>query len=140
MRKILTAILFLSSICVGAQTDTTIKTIHYYSVDYYQNHSVKSIGNISDSLKTGHWTYFKPDGNILAKGEYVKGRKMGKWEYIDYQNKKHKHKWNLKEDQRERFAIENGELNIYDILAVPDGVGYTTIFYTNGANNSYILD
>jgi hypothetical protein len=42
---------------------------------------VTGIGNMKDSMKTGLWTYYLPDGSILAQGKYKNGRKRGRWEY-----------------------------------------------------------
>lgn len=130
----ITLITILSLLCLFTigQTDTIINKTHYNYVEYYQAKKVKSIGNTKDSLKTGNWKYFKPDGKILAKGEYLNGKKTGKWKYIDYNNKKHILKWNINQQSSEIFIIEGIQLNMYDIIKIPNGEQFMYMQYVNG--------
>ena len=77
-----------------SQKDTTINGRHYNTVMYYpyfdykcndtvKNHFVIGIGNMEDSLKTGEWTYYFGNGNILAQGKYKHGYKKGRWSYMN---------------------------------------------------------
>lgn len=132
MKYSLTLILSLFCFFTKAQTDTIINKKHYNHIEYYQPPKIKSIGNIKDSLKTGKWTYFKPDGKVLAQGEYLNGKKTGKWKYIDYKNKKNICKWNISQQSSEILIIEGVQLNIYDIIKIPNGEQFIYIQYING--------
>ena len=136
-----TLIIILSLFCfvTKAQTDTIINKIIYNHVEYYQPTKIKSIGNIKDSLKTGKWTYFKPSGKILAKGEYMNGEKIGKWKYVDYYNKKYTHKWYENQQLSEIFIIEGVQLNMYDIIKIPNGEQSIYIQYVNGKAYTSLL-
>lgn len=132
MKNALIIILSLFCLFTNGQTDTVINKIHYNYVEYYQHEKIKSVGNIKDSLKVGKWIYFKPDGKILVKGEYLNGKKIGKWKYVDYNNKKHILKWDLDQQSSEVFIIEGVQLNMYDIIKIPNGEQFIYIQYVNG--------
>lgn len=136
-----TLIIILSLCChlTKGQTDTIIKKMHYNNVEYYYPKIIKSIGNIKDSTKTGRWTYFKPDGKILAYGEYLNGKKIGKWKYVDYNNNKYIRKWYEFQQLSEIFIIEGLKLNIYETLKIPNGEQFIYIQYINGKLDKSIL-
>jgi len=56
MKGLLTILTLLVSTWTVAQTDTVVngKTFNY--VDYYNNGQIKSLGNVTDTLKTGRCT------------------------------------------------------------------------------------
>ena len=139
MKYSIIIILCLSCFCTKAQTDTIINKTRYNHVEYYNPKQIKSIGNIKDSLKTGKWTYFKPDGKILAKGEYLNGKKIGKWKYVDYNNKKYIRKWYENQQLSEIFIIEGVRLNIYETLKIPNGEQFIYIQYINGKSDKSLL-
>lgn len=136
-----TLIIILSLLCLftNGQTDTVINKIHYNYVEYYQHKKIKSVGNIKDSLKVGNWIYFKPDGKILGRGEYLNGKKVGKWKYIDYNNKKHVRKWYENQLLSEIFIVEGVQLNMYDIIKIPNGEQFIYIHYINGKAYTSLL-
>ena len=139
MKHSLIIILSLFCFSMKAQKDTIINKVHYNNVEFYQPKKIKSIGNIKDSLKTGKWTYFKPDGKILAKGEYLHGKKIGKWKYIDYNNNKYIRKWYEFQQLSEIFIVEGLKLNIYETLKIPNGEQFIYIQYINGKLDKSIL-
>lgn len=139
MKNALIIILCLFCLFTNGQTDTVINKIHYNYVEYYQHKKIKSVGNTKDSLKVGNWIYFKPDGKILAKGEYLNGKKTGKWKYVDYNNKKYVCKWYENQLLSEIFIVEGVQLNIYDIIKIPNGEQFIYIHYINGKAYTSLL-
>lgn len=96
--------------------------------DYYPSGQLKTKGYLlQDTIKVGKWYYFKPNGQLLAKGKFINGYKKGKWKYIDYKEKIHFIKFKVK--YREELTLdENGNLVIKDIYF--DGGCY--VVYQNG--------
>jgi hypothetical protein len=86
--RLLLLSLLIASVC-AAQDKSSDKynTVRYYPYfdykcnDTVKKHYVTGIGNMKDSVKTGLWTYYLPDGRILAQGKYRNGLKRGRWEY-----------------------------------------------------------
>jgi len=116
MKGLLTILTLFISTWTVAQTDTVVdgKTFNY--VAYYNNGQIKSLGNLTDTLKTRRWTYFKPNGDQLAYGKYAKkGVKIGKWTYHDYDGTTYKIKWSKKNYAGESFKIENDKLYLNDL-------------------------
>ncbi len=117
---LLTTIFLLLGQPCNAQTDTVVDGVQYNYVDYYSSGKIKSLGNYSDSLKTGPWTYFKPDGQTLARGKYAKyrkrdnGFKIGKWTYWDYDGRVYRKRWKRNNQPGEKLVIEDGKLYICD--------------------------
>ena len=46
---------------------------------YHDNGSIEQQGTFKDGLLHGAWTSFDRNGNKVAMGNYVKGKKTGKW-------------------------------------------------------------
>ena len=116
MKVLLTILTVLVSTWAVAQSDTVVdgKTFNY--VDYYDNGQVKSLGNFTDTLRTGKWNYFKPNGDKLAYGKYhKKGFKTGKWTYHDYDGTSYIRKWSKKNYAGESFKTENNKLYLNDL-------------------------
>jgi hypothetical protein len=80
-------------LCYSQRADTTIHKRHYSFCSYYpgiydhigletqEPKILFCLGNYQETLKTGHWLYFFPGGQLLAQGNYEKGIKTGKWKY-----------------------------------------------------------
>jgi hypothetical protein len=121
-------------------TDTIYKKKHYNLIEYYSDKKVKSMGNMKDSMKTGEWIYFKENGKLLAAGSYLNGKKIGKWTYIDYKNKKHTHKWEIGAQPDERMVFERNQLIMYDHLSTHEKTGSVSLNFKFGELDYYILD
>jgi Uncharacterized protein conserved in bacteria len=48
-------------------------------VEYYHSGKVYGTGPKSGTANAGHWRYFDEDGSLQAEGDFMKGRKHGKW-------------------------------------------------------------
>jgi hypothetical protein len=125
---------------IFSQSDTVYKKKHYNYIEYYSDKKVKLLGNMKDSMKSGDWIYFKQNGKLLAEGTYLNGKKIGKWTYIDYKNKKHSHKWEPDAQPDERMVFEKGQLVMYDHLSTRDQTGSVSLNFKFGELDYYILD
>jgi hypothetical protein len=123
-----------------SQTDTIYKKKHYNHAEYYSDKKVQTLGNMKDSMKTGNWIYFKQNGKLLAQGSYLNGKKIGKWAYVDYKNKKHSHKWASDAQPIERNVFEGSQLILYDHLSTKNPAGSVSLNYKFGVLEYYILD
>lgn len=110
---ILTTIILFFNYKSSGQTDTINYRAKYNYVDYYSPGKVKSHGNNSDSLRTGIWTFYKPDGTLLAKGHFVKGIAKGKWVYFDYNGEKRTYNWNWRKGFKPGTTLELREGKLY---------------------------
>jgi hypothetical protein len=82
-----------ANLCYSQRADTTIHKQHYSFCSFYpgmydrigletdEPKTLFCLGNYEDNLKTGHWLYFFPSGQLLAQGNYENGIKTGKWKY-----------------------------------------------------------
>lgn len=118
-----TFFLLLGNLSSG-QTDTVVNGKKYNHVDYYSDGKIKSLGNLSDSLKTGDWTFYKPDGSILAKGKFVDGIAKGKWIYHDYDGNDRTYNWNWRKGFKPKtdLVIKEGKLYIQQGTLFSNGV------------------
>jgi len=73
----------LISIQTFGQTDTLVDGTKYNYIDFYNNGSIKELGNYkiikNKKLKHGYWVVFDIEGKIIEKGEYLKNKKTGIW-------------------------------------------------------------
>ena len=84
MKTISTIVLLLSLTYCFSQSVTLVNGKTYNHVEYFENGTIKVLGTIKDSVKTGKWIYYKLDNTVLAKGTYENGYATGKWVYNDY--------------------------------------------------------
>ncbi|MFN5417797.1 MAG: toxin-antitoxin system YwqK family antitoxin [Flavobacteriia bacterium] len=47
--------------------------------NYYDDGTLQSEGNMKDGLPTGVWKYYTPNGMLNQVGEYVQGKRHGRW-------------------------------------------------------------
>lgn len=50
-----------------------------YVKNYYDDGTLQSEGNMKDGLPTGIWKYYTPNGMLNQVGEYVQGKRNGRW-------------------------------------------------------------
>lgn len=53
--------------------------INGYVKNYYDNGSLMNEGQMKDGLATGIWKFYDPNGNLNLVGEYVHGKRNGRW-------------------------------------------------------------
>jgi antitoxin component YwqK of YwqJK toxin-antitoxin module len=96
--------------------DTYIDGKFYSYVEYYKNGTIKTLGNYSDTIKTGDWIYFTKNGKKLAYGQYKDNHKFGVWTYHNKKNI-YKIKWTEKNKPNESFEYDKkGNLIIIDMV------------------------
>jgi RNA polymerase sigma factor (sigma-70 family) len=49
---------------------------------YYSTGSPRQIGQYSDGVRCGTWTFHYPNGNVEYQGEFIKNVKSGLWKYF----------------------------------------------------------
>lgn len=50
-----------------------------YVKNYYDDGTLQSEGNMKDGLPTGVWKYYTPNGMLNQVGEYIQGKRHGRW-------------------------------------------------------------
>jgi antitoxin component YwqK of YwqJK toxin-antitoxin module len=61
------------------QADEAVGRINGYVKNYYDNGTLQSEGNMKDGLPTGIWKLYDPYGQLNQVGEYVMGKRNGRW-------------------------------------------------------------
>lgn len=61
------------------ERDTSMHRINGYVKNYYDNGVLMNEGNMKDGLATGVWKFYDPYGNLNMVGEYVLGKRNGRW-------------------------------------------------------------
>jgi len=134
-----TITLFLTSVfgskIIFGQADTVVNRHHYNYSDYYSNGKIKSLGNYSDSLRTGQWLFYQPNGTILAKGKFISGIAKNKWIYNDYNGKRNSYNWNWRKGFKPgtTFELREGKLYIKQNYIFSNGV------FRNFENGKYLV-
>jgi antitoxin component YwqK of YwqJK toxin-antitoxin module len=59
--------------------DSSYNFKNNYVQHFYDNGVLQSEGNMEDGLPVGVWKFYDPFGKINQVGEYVKGKKNGRW-------------------------------------------------------------
>lgn len=118
---IVIAVLFIST-SIFAQADKEVKLEKKGDLTeatyYYDNGSIEQQGTFNaDGQLHGVWTSYDIEGNKVAKGQYVEGKKHGKWFFwagdslkeVDYVNHKivSVNEWN----DKTKVAVQNEKIN-----------------------------
>ena len=53
--------------------------INGYVKNYYDNGVLMNEGNVKDGLATGVWKFYDPYGSLNLVGEYILGKRNGRW-------------------------------------------------------------
>lgn len=61
------------------EKDTTQQRKNGYVKNYYDNGSIQNEGWVKDGLPTGIWKLYDVNGNLNQVGEYVLGKRNGRW-------------------------------------------------------------
>ena len=61
------------------QKDTSCHRFDGYVKNYYDDGTLQSEGLMADGLPTGVWKYYTPNGQLHQVGEYVQGKRNGRW-------------------------------------------------------------
>jgi antitoxin component YwqK of YwqJK toxin-antitoxin module len=61
------------------QANDTLKRINGYVKNYFDNGVIQSEGQMLNGLPTGVWKVYDPNGKLNMLGEYVFGKKQGRW-------------------------------------------------------------
>lgn len=61
------------------EKDTTQHRKNGYVKNYYDNGSIQNEGWVKDGLPTGIWKLYDVNGNLNQVGEYVMGKRNGRW-------------------------------------------------------------
>lgn len=61
------------------QADSSQNRINGYVKNYYDNGSLQNEGWVKNGLPTGIWKMYDVNGNLSRVGEYVQGKRNGRW-------------------------------------------------------------
>ena len=61
------------------EKDTNQHRINGYVKNYYENGNLQNEGYVKDGLPTGVWKMYDSNGNLSHVGEYVLGKRNGRW-------------------------------------------------------------
>ncbi len=61
------------------QAKDTIDRMNGYVYNFYDNGTLQSEGRMKDGLPTGFWKYYDPFGKLHKYGQYVMGKRNGRW-------------------------------------------------------------
>jgi uncharacterized protein len=57
----------------------SVDRMNGYVVNYYDNGTIQSEGSMKDGLPTGFWKIYDPFGKLNQYGQYVLGKRNGRW-------------------------------------------------------------
>lgn len=61
------------------QKDESYRRVDGYVKNYYDDGTLQSEGQMKGGLPTGVWKYYTPNGQLNQVGEYVMGKRNGRW-------------------------------------------------------------
>lgn len=61
------------------QADDSLGRMNGYVRNFYDNGEIQSEGQLKDGLPTGVWKFYDPFGKLNKVGEYVMGKRNGRW-------------------------------------------------------------
>ena len=61
------------------QAHDSLNRFNGYVKNYYDNGVLQNEGNMKDGLPTGVWKYYDPYGKLNQVGEFVLGKRNGRW-------------------------------------------------------------
>lgn len=68
------------------QADEKQGRINGYAKNYYDNGAIQNEGNVENGLPTGTWKLYDSDGQLNQVGNYVQGKRHGRWLSGDLSN------------------------------------------------------
>lgn len=61
------------------EANDSLNRMNGYVVNYYDNGTIQSEGEMKDGLPTGFWRIYDPFGKLNQYGEYFMGKRVGRW-------------------------------------------------------------
>lgn len=61
------------------EADSSFNRMNGYTKNYYDNGTIQSEGKMKNGLPDGIWKYYDPFGKLNHVGEYVLGKRNGRW-------------------------------------------------------------
>lgn len=88
MKKMLLMFMMVVSAVVSSQDKPKLENIddEVKATYYYENGTVKQVGNFVDGKLDGKWVSYSEEGNIQAIAQYKNGKKHGKWQFFESTN------------------------------------------------------
>ena len=68
------------------EADAAQQRINGYSKNYYDNGAIQNEGRVDNGLPTGTWKLYDSDGQLNQVGNYVQGKRHGRWLSGDLSN------------------------------------------------------
>jgi antitoxin component YwqK of YwqJK toxin-antitoxin module len=94
----------------------SIQRMNGYAKNYYDNGTLQNEGQLKDGLPTGIWKFYDPYGKLNQVGEYVLGKRNGRWLHGDLSKTKYLGDICMNPnlpDLEERMAQQEKKLDIY---------------------------
>lgn len=88
MKKMLLISMMLVSAVVFSQNTPKLENVddQVKATYYYENGTVKQVGNFVDGKLEGKWISYSEEGNVQSIAWYKNGKKHGKWQYFESTN------------------------------------------------------
>jgi antitoxin component YwqK of YwqJK toxin-antitoxin module len=88
MKKMLLISMLMVSVALFSQNKPKLENVddQVKATYYYENGSIKQVGNFADGKLEGKWISYSADGNVQAIAHYRDGKKHGKWQYFESAN------------------------------------------------------
>ncbi len=88
MKKMLLILMMVVSAVVFSQNNPKLENIddEVKATYYYENGTVKQVGNFVDGKLDGKWVSYSEEGNVQAIAHYKNGKKHGKWQFFESAN------------------------------------------------------
>lgn len=67
----------------------SLRRMNGYVKNYYDNGTLQNEGMMKDGLPTGVWKFYDPNGKLNQVGEYVMGKRNGRWLHGDLSKTKY---------------------------------------------------
>jgi antitoxin component YwqK of YwqJK toxin-antitoxin module len=88
MKKMFLISMLLVSAVIFSQNKPKLENVddQVKATYYYENGSVKQVGNFADGKLEGKWISYSEEGNVQVIAQYRDGKKHGKWQYFENSN------------------------------------------------------
>ncbi len=105
------------------EKDTTQHRKNGYVKNYYDNGSIQNEGWVKDGLPTGIWKLYDVAGNLNQVGEYVMGKRNGRWLKGDLGSVKNMSEICLNPNLENLDAILNYQEKLLDVSVITYQIG-----------------
>lgn len=97
--------------------------------EYYDNNSIKCVGDLDDELEEGLWRYYNEDGSQKAQGLWTEGKEHGEWLWYHPTNQ---HGRSTRQRVRMRGSFEHGKRHGVWKMYTPANALASEYQYVNG--------